>query len=65
MLLMLQPHIVHYAINSPQKHHPLFFGELLPLNLQTIQGPFFRQFPPFISFLQPPFPKIGFFSEPP
>ena len=61
---MLQPHIVHLGINPPQKHHPLFFAKP-PLNLQTVQAPYSRQFPPLYSFLAnlfPTFPKNWIFQ---
>ena len=51
---MLQSHIVHWGINSPQKHHPLFFAKP-PLNLQTVQALFVSR---------KPLLKIGFFIEP-
>ena len=52
--LMLQSHIVHWGINSPQKHHPLFFAKP-PLNLQTVQALFVSR---------KPLLEIGFFIEP-
>ena len=55
-------HSVHWGIN------PLLFLTKPPLNLQTVQAPLFRQFPPLYWFLWPPRPsplKVRFFSEPP
>ena len=55
--------IVCIGVSTPlQKHHPLFFAKPNPLlNLQTVQAPLFRQFPPYkLVFREPP-PKNGIF----
>ena len=44
--LMLQPHIVHWGINSPQKHYLLFFAKT-PLKSANCPSPVcFSQTPP-------------------
>ena len=51
---------------SPQKHPPSFLSSP-PLNLQTVQAPFFKESPIYIGFFVNPIsrsPKIRFFSEP-
>ena len=47
---------VHRGINSPSKTPPpLFLHSLFPLNLQPVQAPLFRQFPPiYYCFVNPP-----------
>ena len=63
-------HSVHWGINPPQKHHPIFFTKLPPpsppLKSANFPSPhLFRQFPPIYCFFVI-FPlKKGFFSEPP
>ena len=60
-------HSVHRGINPPSKTPPLFLANsppsFNPLNLQTVQAPFFRQFPPLYHFFceLPPL-KVRFFS---
>ena len=44
--------------------HPLLSCQAPPLNMQTVQTPFFRQSPLYIGFFWTPL-KIRFFSEPP
>ena len=57
---------VHQGINPPSKTPlPLFLAKT-PLNLQTVQAPLFRQFPPlYIDFSWTLPLKVGFFSERP
>ena len=44
---MLKPHIVHWGINFPQKHHSFFFATpFLPVNLKTVQALFVSRNPP-------------------
>ena len=45
-------HSVHWGINLPQKHPPLSCQAPLPLplNLQTVQGPFLGNPPLYIGF---------------
>ena len=57
---------MHWGINLPslpQKHHPDPFCQA-PLNLQTVQAPFFKQLPlPYILVFRDPPLKIGIFSD--
>ena len=43
-------HSVHLGVNSPSKTSPPYFLRSVPLNLQTVQAPLFRQFPLYIKF---------------
>ena len=52
-------HSVHWGINPPQKHHPLFLAKP-PLNQQTVQPRIFRQSPPIYWFFKTP-PKSRMF----
>ena len=52
-LKLSELHSVHWGINPPlKKHHPFFLTKspLPPLNLQTVQAPFFRQCPLYFGF---------------
>ena len=53
MEFKVQGHSGHWGINPPQRQHPLFLAKL-PLNQQTVQAPYFRQFPLYIDFSRPP-----------
>ena len=63
--LTKQWHSVHWDINPPQKHHPLFLAKPPSLSLQTVKAPLLRQplHPPchflYIAFHEPLL-KIGF-----
>ena len=54
---------MHWGIKPPQKHHSFFLAKHT-LNLQTVPAPLLGS-PLYISFLETPPLKLGFFSERP
>ena len=52
---------MHWGINPPQKHHPLFLAKP-PLNLQTVQVPSFLGNPPAILVFHETPPKNRIFQ---
>ena len=53
------------GVSTPLKTAPPVFLAKPTLNVQTVQAPIFRQFPPVRWFFVNPLLKVGFFSEPP
>ena len=53
---------MHWGINPPSKTPPPRFCKAPPIDLQTFQGPLFRQSSLYIGFSWPPI-KVGLFSE--
>ena len=59
-----EKHSVHWGINPPQKHYPLFLAKP-PLKFANWSSPPFLGNPPSILVFHEPPLNIGFFSEPP
>ena len=56
-------HSLHWGINPPPSETlPLFFAKPPPLNLQSVQAPSFRQFPPIYWFFLNPLPTNRIFQ---